>query len=457
MNTSAAHLWWQRDRRWTSDGQSLEAVPAQASKLAFWALLAFTVVLILAPQDHFHALKTLHLPFVFAVIAAAAWLFGRFQNGSTHTGMRRELIFAALLLLWAIVTVPFSLWPGGSFHTIIDLFIKSLIVFWLLACVIDTPGRLKAVAWLLTLISIPLSLTAVHTFFSGGFQAEGSAANRIGGYVGALTGNPNDLALMLDLILPLTLGLVFCTRRLSLRIVLLALVVLDVAAIVATYSRAGFLFLATILLAYAISMWRRGAGLVVVILLAIGIAAVPMLHGGYINRLSTITSIQSDPTHSAQSRWQGMRDAAIYTLHHPIIGTGAGMSTLGLNRVRGESGRWHQVHDIYLQYSMDLGLPGLILFLLLLYGALKACRHACRVAATKAKERNLYFIAEAIGISLVGFIVGDAFYPNAYNFYFYYFAGLAVAAGIIASRITAHSSADAKSPPPRQRRRLNAS
>lgn len=367
------HEWWQPSLGQGRVEAASQPLAAGASRLSYWALLAFTAVLLLAPQEHFSALKPLHLAFVFALIAAAAYLYSRFQHGSnikTHP----EFIWAAALLLWAIVTVPFSLWPGGSINTIIHIFIKALIIFWLLGFVVDTPARLKTIVWLLTLCSLFLSLSAVHTFFAGGFhaQVQSQGGNRISGYTSGLTSNPNDLAMMLNLILPLTIGLIFCTRRMSLRIVLSVLAVLDIIGVIATFSRGGFLALAIILIAYAVCLCRRGAWLTVILLAALLMISVPLLPGGYTNRLATITS-SSSPTGSKQARLQGMTDAAHYSLRHPILGTGIGNSILQLNRMR-EANKWHLVHDVYLRYSMELGWPGLILFLLLLYGALRACR-----------------------------------------------------------------------------------
>ncbi len=135
-----------------------------------------------------------------------------------------------------------------------------------------------------------------------------------------------------------------------------------------------------------------------------------------------------------------MKAAAAYSLRHPIIGAGIGMSVLELNKIRGPA--WVRVHNVYLQYSMDLGWPGLILFLLLLYGALKACRRACLIAAREVGQGDLYFMAEAIGVSLVGFAVAAMFYPNGYSFDFFYFAGLAVAAKIMASGLTTRNRLD---------------
>jgi O-antigen ligase len=145
----------------------------------------------------------------------------------------------------------------------------------------------------------------------------------------------------------------------------------------------------------------------------------------YVDRLATVTDIESDPTNSSQTRWRDMVAAAHFVTQHPIIGAGIGMDVLALNEVRGA--RWKQVHNVYLEYAVDLGLPGAVLFIMLLYSVFKAARSSLRRLAHKDELRDLFLLAEALQVSLIAFAVASFFHPVAYHFYFYYIAGLALA------------------------------
>ena len=101
------------------------------------------------------------------------------------------------------------------------------------------------------------------------------------------------------------------------------------------------------------------------------------------------------------------------------------MDSLALNQVRGMW--WNQIHNVYLQYAVDLGLPGAILFLTLLYLVFKAANSSTRQLAHKQEFRDLFLFAEALQVSLIVFAVSGFFYPVAYHFYFYYIAGLTLA------------------------------
>ena len=110
---------------------------------------------------------------------------------------------------------------------------------------------------------------------------------------------------------------------------------------------------------------------------------------------------------------------------HPILGAGVGMNVLALNETRGAS--WKNVHNVYLEYAVDLGLPGLGLFLALFAGCLCATVVAMRRAAAITAP-DLFLLAEGLQTSLLVFAVAALFHPVAYHFYFYYVAGLAIAA-----------------------------
>jgi O-antigen ligase len=129
--------------------------------------------------------------------------------------------------------------------------------------------------------------------------------------------------------------------------------------------------------------------------------------------------------------------ATRFVLDHPLTGAGLGMNTLALNEVRGPA--WTMVHNVYLEYAADLGLPGLALFLCLLLSCLKRARAARRRAQGLPE---LSALGAGIETALLGFAVAAFFYPVAYHFYFYYLAGLAVAAGSLCAAAPAPSPSE---------------
>src|SRR5260221_6271926 len=165
-----------------------------------------------APQDFIPALAPLRIALLSALCAASAYVFDQLKRGESVLAISSEARWCLVLVAWAIVTIPFSMWSGGSFNLLTDLYLKSAIVFWLLGSIIRSTARLRRIAWVLSLIAVPLALTGVAHFLSGDFFPGQTGGERIVGYDAGLVKNPNDLALVLNLILPLTVALLMTER-----------------------------------------------------------------------------------------------------------------------------------------------------------------------------------------------------------------------------------------------------
>jgi O-antigen ligase len=305
------------------------------------------------------------------------------------------------------------------------MYLKTLAIFWLLGNVVNTRPRLRLVAWGLALMAVPLAVFGVHEYLAGRFL-DGGPVKRIMSYDAPLTQNPNDLALMLNLILPVTLALALLQDATVPRLLLLGCAALDAVAVILTFSRAGFICLAmTAVITFARLVSRPGRTWAIAALAMVLLCA-PLLPSGYLERLATITDIGSDPTGSAQERWGDTLAAVRLVSRSPIIGAGAGMNILALNEARGAI--WKKVHNVYLEYAVDLGLPGLLLFLAILGGCFRSTALVMRRTADRPAWRDLFLLAEGIQVSLAVFAVAALFHPVAYHFYFYYMAGLALAA-----------------------------
>jgi O-antigen ligase len=238
-----------------------------------------------------------------------------------------------------------------------------------------------------------------------------------------LTGNPNDLALMLNLIVPIAGVLVFISRGLG-RLVALGALLIAIAAIVLTFSRAGFMTLAASFLMFLAVLARRKAPGAAIGLLVLAVCVPPLLPQGYVERLSTITNIEADRTGSAQGRWRDIQAAVEVVAKNPVIGVGIGQDILAMNAQRGDD--WTQVHNAYLQYAVDLGVPGVLLFAWLHLLCYRTARAVEKRAAREPAHRHLTLLAAGVQVSLVAFFIAAMFHPIAYQFYFFSIGGLAV-------------------------------
>ena len=427
VGNAAVQEWWRPAAATPAPAAAAATDDGERGRASFRALLAFLFVLMLSPQSVFTFLQPLRIAFLSAGFAVFAYLMQRLSSREPLIDLTPAVKYAGFIVAWAVLTVPFSLWPGGSVSFLLEMYFKTLIIFLLLAHVIDSVPRLHTVAWALVLMAVPAAITGIENYLSG----ELIRGSRIFGYDAPLTKNPNDLALTMNLLLPLAIGLFLDAERFVRKALLAGVIVLLVAAIIATFSRSGFLTLGVVSTVYAWRLVARGRTGLVAVVVVLGIGTAPFVPGHYWERLSTITNIEADSSGSAQARWSDSFYALEWVGAHPIVGAGIGQNMLAMNEVRGD--HWLKVHNVYLQYAVDLGLPGLVLYLMLLGTSIRNAGFAQRVAAY-VRDARLFHLSESVRVSLIGFVVAAAFHPSGYHFYFYLLAGLALAVRAIANR-----------------------
>jgi len=424
---TAPRDWWRRADPTPVAGpdESAPLVESTTSLWAYRALLAFVTINVLSPQSFIPALEPLRLAFLSAVGAAGAHLVDQWAGSAGPTrSVPRQSTLVWCLIGWATVTIPASMWPGGSFNVLVNQYMKTVIVFWLVSSVITRTERLRTIFWTLALCSVPLGITGLKNAAGGVMDAGGT---RIAGYTSGLAANPNDLALMLNILMPLTASLAFTARNRTERLGAMAIIVINAGAIVATFSRGGFITLAmTGLLSAVVLMKRRQWGLIGAGFLAL-VVALPAVPSSYVDRLSTILNTDADTTGSAQERIELMETAVGLVESHPLLGSGLGNDAAAINKVKFLN--WRRVHNAYLVYAVDLGIPGLLIFVACLFASIGCVWRIERApAAEDPAQRDLPTLAQGVRISLISFAVAANFSPVPYDFYFYYLAGLSVAA-----------------------------
>ena len=105
----------------------------------FSGLVAFTFILFVAPQNFIPALEPLMLAKLAVAFAAIGFVMNRTMTGRALTVMTSPVKWALGLAAIAFLSIPAGFWPGGSVNVYIDLFGKSVLVFLLVANVVDTP------------------------------------------------------------------------------------------------------------------------------------------------------------------------------------------------------------------------------------------------------------------------------------------------------------------------------
>src|SRR4051812_27566070 len=211
-------------------------------------MVAFTALLFFRPQDQIPPLAALHMSELTAIAGLGAMALRRMSAGQTIVKITPEVIGVVALGGIIVLTIPFSIWPGGALKVFSDIYVKIILIFALMITTLTTPKRLRQLTWIMILASGYLSARGVLDYARGVNLTEG---NRLKGSIGGIFENPNDLALNLVTFLAPTMFIIILERRPFRRMMAAGAAVLMLAAIVATKSRGGFLGLGAMLLVVA--------------------------------------------------------------------------------------------------------------------------------------------------------------------------------------------------------------
>jgi O-antigen ligase len=389
----------------------------------------FTFILFIAPQAFIPILQPFRIAMLSAGLALVVYVVDRLSHHRplTSTPPAVRLIFAFTLL--AAISIPFAKWPGGAFEAFFNDLLKSVLIFVLVANVLNTIDRMKLMIWSMALWATIMSWVAIRDFATGNLALQGV---RIAGWDSPLAANPNDLALLVNLILALIIGLSPVASKPLAKVCLLGVAALLVVAVISTFSRGGLLTLVTIAMLYLIKRTRdRGLAM---LLFAVGF--VPLvaiaLPPGYAHRVYSIFDASADASGSSAVRLNSMALAWDAILANPVLGVGLKQHGLAFLEATGGWSTWNGVHNVYLEIAADLGIPALFLYLGANWHLLRSLRRSLRrlnhFRGKKSREvRELIALGSGIQIALVAFLVAALFHPVAYNFYFFYIAGFAVA------------------------------
>lgn len=415
------------------------AAPARTERydlLAYRLLLFFTFVLIFRPQDMLPVLDPLHLAELSGTAAVIALIAGRASRGRPFVNPSRELILVLAFAAWMLITAPLSVWPGGAVTVFTDLFSKVLVIFALIINTVTTRDRFEKLVLVIGAGTSYMAVRAVSDYFRGLNLIEG---DRIAG-TGGLFGNPNDMALNMVAFLPLAIVIALMRKGTLGWAIGLIGVPLICATIIFTKSRGGMIGLVIMvaIFLFKIRSLRPGLG---ALILAAAIATVPMLPESFTARMASIFNSEEDPTGSREARKQLLREGYQTYLDHPLFGVGAGQFLNYSPDGRSRYVAWRETHNAPLQVAAELGTPGLIIFVLMIWSGFAAARNTTRMLRARApahprrrglrlrggEHERLTLYAAGFTASLAGWIVAAMFASVAYYWTLYLVVGLAIA------------------------------
>jgi low affinity Fe/Cu permease len=282
----------------------------------------------------------------------------------------RPGILMASLTLWIFLGVPFSVVPLGAWDVASDLWVKSVIVFFLVAAATSTFGECRKL-----LYSVAFAAAMIDLFASRyGYMHGGRFA--VGG--GSLS-NSNTVAMYI------VIGLPFCAYAFF------------------RASKIKKVFWGGVLLVslnYLLKTGSRGA-LAAVLLCGFIVAPLVIPSHVYMRYASMFTDSYADSYEhqeaeaSKNGRLDLIKKGIEVTIDRPVFGAGIGQFMHATSMT-------HVNHNMYTQVSSETGIPGFLMYM----GAIAVClRSTGKLLKLTSQAKGFIDIYQAVITVRVAFII----------------------------------------------------
>ena len=378
-------------------------------------LLVLTVITVSRVHSYVGILRVTR-PALLLVLAAGLIAIARPELLSIRNAMRTFIgpVFIGLAIV-ACLSVPFGISMGRAGRFLIEDYWKTLLFAWLLLVGVRHGADLFRLVWAYVIATGVLAFLSLFVFeiskSSGGY-----------GY------DANDIGLVMITGMPLALLTLQASRTARGRVASMAVFLLAVATIAASESRGAFVALLVTGAGLLVLVRTVPAGRRILILTAVAGALAIAAPPGYWDLMGTLQQPTDDYNWTEENGRRELLGRGVeYMIEYPAFGVGINnfplaegtISSKARNQVRGRGIRWTAAHNSYIQAGAELGVPGLLLWLTLVFGSMGAVARRSRrlprvwVSGTD-EERALLLIGTYLPVALLGFAAASFFVSFAY-------------------------------------------
>ena len=397
---------------------ALLGIGAMTIRVPLIGLLAWIWVSVMNPQREVYGfLSGAQINVFIALLTAASWIASKERKtlpSNATTGLL--LTFMA----WTWITTLFALNVHLS-EPLWERTAKSIVLALAVATLVNSASRAQAIVWA---IVISLGYFAVE---GAGIVIASGGQSKVFGPEDSMIADNNQLGLALVVMLPLMNYLRVTSKMPIVRLTLLASIGLAVIAIFGTYSRGALLALGVTVLANAV---RSKSGLVLLFIGAVILVSAPsFLPQAWVARMQSIQSYSKDD--SFAGRVAAWKTSINVVKARPLVG--GGFASIEDNKTAndysapGSLTEGKAAHSIYFEVLGDHGIPGLVLYLLIVGSALLNTRAVIKASSKEPTLEWANRLAKALQVSLLALLVGGAALSMAYYDVFLVLMGLTAA------------------------------
>lgn len=316
-----------------------------------------------------------------------------------------------LLIIWIIISIPFSVHPGIGFTYLTQHFWKVIVSFCLFLSYCSSKNKLEMI---LIVYLVSILLICVLSYAAAGM-------GRVSIHE---SWDANELGFLVLMALPFAVWKIKLTRGFK-KIFFIVLSLSIVITIILTSSRASFIGLLTVsfllLFQYKVFL-RKSIAAIIIISIFGGIIFFISITSDYKARLLTIVEYKQDyNVQSSSGRVAVWGRGFKMMLENPVLGVGfvAFPYAEGVSH-REEGGKWSAAHSIFIQVGSELGIIGLIIYCSIIWISLKKLLNiilSCRNIPSMEYEM---LTACSFFAAIIVFCVNGMFLSLAYSSLFFF-------------------------------------
>jgi len=375
-------------------------------------------------QDALPLLAKIQFPIIISLLTLAVFVLEG-QAAVTMRLLKTPVLKVALFILfWCAVSVPASVYPGLSFGFVVNDFSKTFLMMLMIASSIRNVNDVERLG-LANIIGAVIYCAKILTTFRMG--SDGRLDSEL--YYDA-----NDICMMVVCTLPLTVYFLRGGSKVWQKLLALPAAGLFMLTIARTGSRGGFLGLLAVLGFLLVGFRAIPAKMRVGSVAGLAVALILVAGPQYWTMMNSILHPEEDyNTQTESGRTEIWKRGIGYMARRPLTGVGVNaftvaegtLSELAARQAEGQGLKWSAAHNSYVQIGAELGIPGLIAFVVFLFQLLKSgwrtSRSPRREGRDTARQRAM---AEALVATMVGYCVCGFFLSQAYAAYLYLTCGM---------------------------------
>ena len=337
-----------------------------------------------------------------------------------HRGSRRiELLRSPLgyamgfIFLWATLGAPFALYQGHAVRSLLEGFYRTGIVVLVIAASVRNVRDVERLLKVFALGAIAFSVLGAGQ----GFRVFGG-----GGY------DPNDAALFVVSGLPLVAYFLVRSRTLIGRLLFGFGLLACVSAVVLSGSRGGYIALGAVFAFILVGFKGIKAPVRIGMVAALAGAVAFSATGDFWERLESINDPDDYNLHSPGGRIAVWKRGMEYMAANPLLGVGIGNFPVAESQhpsiradiAMGIGRKYSSAHSIWVQAGADLGVPGLVALLLVIWFSVRLLWSMDRLpGGLRARGDPDLKVMSEMGRPLIGVLlavaVGGTFLSHFYS------------------------------------------